>query len=107
MIVCQFLILAMTPFWTTGQNSELAEKGTTALDVAGVLGKAVTPANSFDGVSFYRAVSNLTDHSFLEKKKLVLESACSRWLSILKLCPNSSTTSRLELQHYFTAASLG
>ena len=87
--------LTMAPFWTAEQITGLAEEGEATLDVAGELGKAVIPAGSFEGVSFFRAVSNLTDHSFLEKKKLVLESACSRWLTILKLCPNSSTTSRL------------
>lgn len=90
--------LTMPPFWTADQISLLADEGADSQYVAGELSKATMSSGGFEGVSFFRAVSNLTDHSFLEKRNIVLESACSRWLSILKLCPNSSSVSqRLHL----------
>ena len=83
--------LTMPPFLTADQ---LVVEGETAQVVVESLNQAVTASEHASGVSFFSAVSNMTDCSFLEKKKLVMESACRRWLSILSWCQSCSTVSK-------------
>ena len=83
--------LTMPPFLTADQ---LVVEGETAQVAVESLNQVVTASEYAGGVSFFSAVSNMTDCSFLEKKKLVMESACKRWLSILSWCQSSSTVSK-------------
>ncbi len=81
--------LTMPAFWSA---ERILDEGTDSHVVAATLGQTASSSRACEGVSFFRAVSNLTDHSFVGK--MVMESACRKWLSILELCPNSSTVSK-------------
>ena len=83
--------LAAQPMWPT---SSLVVEARSRDDVATGLDIVLKAAGEVHHSScFFSAVSNLADVRYVDKKKLELESACTKWISILKLRHGASSVS--------------
>ena len=83
--------LAAQPMWPT---SSLVVEARSHDDVATGLDTLLKAAGEVHHSScFFSAGSNLADVRYVDKKKLELESACTKWISILKLCHGASSVS--------------
>ena len=83
--------LAAQPLWPT---SSLVVEAKSHDEVTADLGTALKMVGTTHHSScFFSAVSNIADVKYMDKKQLELESACTKWLSILKLCHGASSVS--------------
>ena len=83
--------LAAQPMWPT---SSLVVEARSHDDVATGLDTLLKAAGEVHHSScFFSAGSNLADVRYVDKKKLELESGCTKWISILKLCHGASSVS--------------
>ena len=83
--------LTAQPMWTA---SSLVAETRSHEDVATGLDTALKVVGEVHHSScFFSAVSNLADVKYADKKQLDLESACTKWISILKLCHGASSVS--------------
>ena len=70
---------------------DLSGKVKCSVDVAGELNHTLGKVEGIRPSGFFSAVSNMTDVAYADKKSLEIETACVKWIAILKLCPGAST----------------
>ena len=70
---------------------DLSDKVRSSVDVAGELNHTLGKVEGIRLSGFFSAVSNMTDVAYADKKSLEIETACVKWIAILKMCPGAST----------------